>query len=74
MILSENTKRTNKNKQNGQEEPTQDSQGEGEEWQGRAMWGLVDINCFIWNGWAMRFYCTAQGNMCVWVTLLYNGT
>ena len=38
------------------------------------LWGLRDANCYIWNGWAMGPYCTAQGNVCDWVTLLYNRT
>ena len=24
---------------------------------------LVDANCYIWNGWAMGLYCTAQGTV-----------
>jgi len=36
--------------------------------------GLGDANCYIWNGWAMGPYCTAQGNMCDWVNLLQNRT
>ena len=43
---------------------------EGAGWMGSL--GLVDENCNIWNGWAMRSYCIAQGNVCDWVTLLYN--
>ena len=31
---------------------------------------LVDANCYIWNGWAMWSYCTAQETLCDWVTLL----
>ena len=23
-----------------------------------------DANCYIWSGWAMGPYCTAQGNVC----------
>ena len=34
--------------------------------------GFLDANCYIWNGWAMDAYCTAQGTVCNWVTLLYN--
>ena len=30
------------------------------------------FGCYIWNGWAMRSYCAAQGNVCDWVTMLYN--
>ena len=26
--------------------------------------GFLDANCYIWNGWAMRSYCTAQRNLC----------
>ena len=36
--------------------------------------GLGETNCSIWNGWAMGSYCTAQVNVCDWVTLLYNRT
>ena len=32
--------------------------------------GFLDANCYIWNGWAMGPYGTAQGNVCGWVTLL----
>ena len=32
--------------------------------------GLVDANSNIWNGWALRSYCTAQGTVCDRVTLL----
>ena len=35
---------------------------------------LGDTNCYIWNGWAMGPYCTAQGNVCDSVPLLYNKT
>ena len=28
----------------------------------------LDTNCYIWNGWALGAYCTAQGNVCDWVT------
>ena len=35
---------------------------------------LGTANCYIWNGWAMGTYCTAQGNVCDWVILLYNKT
>ena len=34
--------------------------------------GSGDANCYIWNGWAMGSYCTAQGTVCDWVTVLYN--
>ena len=45
---------------------------EGVGWMGNL--GFGDANCYIWNGWAMGPCCTAQGNVCDWVTLLYNGT
>ena len=34
--------------------------------------GGFKMQTYIWNGWAMGSYCTAQGNVCYWVTLLYN--
>ena len=42
--------------------------GEGVEWIGSL--GLVDANCYIWNGWAMGSYCTAHGTVYDWITLL----
>ena len=33
--------------------------------------GLGDADCSIWYGWAMGPYCTAQGNVRDWVTLLH---
>ena len=33
---------------------------------------FLGANCYIWDGWAMGSYCTAQGNVCGWVTLWYN--
>ena len=47
-------------------------QGEKRAWDGQAVWGFFDANCYIWNGWAMRPYCTARETVCDWVTLLYN--
>ena len=41
---------------------------EGLRWRGRL--GLVDANCYIWNGWAMGSYCIAQQTMYYWITLL----
>ena len=35
---------------------------------------FLDANHYIWSGWAMRSYCTIQGNVCDWITLLYNRT
>ena len=34
--------------------------------------GVLDANCYIWNGWAVGPYCTAQGTVCDWVPSLYN--
>ena len=31
---------------------------------------LLDENSYICNGWEMGSYCTAQGNVCEWVTFL----
>ena len=36
--------------------------------------GFGGTHCNIWNGWTMGPYCIAQGNICDWVTLLYNRT
>ena len=33
---------------------------------------FLDANCYIWNGWAMGSYCTAQGNVHDSVTFLYS--
>ena len=39
-------------------------QGVGREWDGRRVWvGLVGANCYIWIGWAMGSYHTAQGTV-----------
>ena len=35
---------------------------------------FLAANCYIWNGWTMGPYCTAQRTVCDWVTLLYNRT
>ena len=35
---------------------------------------FLDVDCYIWNGWARGPYYTAQGNVCDWVTLLYYRT
>ena len=42
---------------------------EGVGWTGSL--GLVHANCYIWNGHAMGSYCTEQGIINDWVTLLY---
>ena len=44
--------------------------GEGVE--GTGSLGFWDANCYIWNRWAMGPYCTAQGTVCDWVTVLYH--
>ena len=55
--------------------------GQGEQTCGSLGWGevgwtwnlgLMDANCYIWNGWTMGLYCTAQGTVCDWITLLHN--
>ena len=35
---------------------------------------FFNANYYIWNRWAVRPYCTVQGNVCDQVTLLYNIT
>ena len=51
--------------------PRDKEQGVG--WMGiLGVWG--DVNSYIWNGWVMGPYCTAQGNVYDWVTLLYSRT
>ena len=37
----------------------------GGEWNGWHFEGFLNANCYIWSGWAMGPYCTAQGNKCV---------
>ena len=32
-----------------------------------AVWGF-GCKLFIWNGWSVGPYCTAQGTVCDWVT------
>ena len=57
----------------GHGEQTCDNQrGGGRSWDEQGCLGLVDENCYIWNGWAMRAYCTAQGTAYDRVTLLHN--
>lgn len=48
------------------------SKGGGEGMDGQ--FGVLDANCYVWNGWATGPYCTAQETVCDWVTLLYNRT
>ena len=48
--------------------------GGGVEWDGWAFGGFGDANYYIWSGRTMGSYHTAQGNVCDWVTLLYNRT
>ena len=72
-ILSKNPNKTEAD--HGQGERTWGSQGEreGSGIDGHFA-GFLDANCCIGNGWAMEPYWTAQGNVCDWVTLLYNRT
>ena len=44
--------------------------GEWEEggWMGSS--GFGDANCYVWNGWAVGPYYTAQGTVRDWITLL----
>jgi len=46
--------------------------GRGRGWDGWAFQGFLDANCYIWGGLAMGPHCTAQGNVCDWITMLYN--
>ena len=81
MILSKTNKQTNKQQQKNQKEimakerklgvPEGERGGSGMD---RHFGDFFDANCYFWNGWAMGPYCTAQGNVCDWVTLLYNRT
>ena len=77
MILSKNNKRKPET-DHGQEEQTWGlvwgQRGRGGSTMDGHFEGLGDANCYIWNGWAMGSYCTAQGSVCDWVTLLYNRT
>ena len=44
----------------------------GREWDAWEVWGVMDANCYIWNGWPIGSYCTSQENVSAWVTSLYN--
>ena len=44
--------------------------GGGAGWMG--ILGGLEMQIYTWNEWAMESYCTAQGNVCGWVTFLYN--
>ena len=46
--------------------------GGGAGWMG--ILGGLEMQIYTWNEWAMESYCTAQGNVCGWVTFLYNKT
>ena len=82
MILSKYNKQTNKqtNKERNRSWPRRaglefpEAGGRGARGMDGHFGGLGDANCYIRNGWAMGSYCTAQGNVCDWVTLLYNRT
>ena len=59
----------------GQGEQTWGSQGErGGSGKDGHFGGFLDANCYIWKERAMVPYCTAQGNVCDWVSSLYNRT
>ena len=76
MILSKNNKQSNKKQKQIMAEKSRlgvGGKGGGSGMDGH-FGGLGDANYYIWNGWAMGSYCTAQGNVCDWVTLLYNRT
>ena len=76
MILSKKKKQKKPEPDHDQvEEQTRGSQGgKGKEQEGWALLGHLDVNSSIWNGWAMGPCCSAQGNVCDWVTLLYSRT
>ena len=40
-------------------------------WDGWAFGGFLDANRYIWIGWAVGPWSTAQGTVCDWVTVLY---
>ena len=72
MILSKNNEQTkNRNRSWLRRADLGFSGGEGMD--GHFV-GLGNADCYVWNGWAMGSYCTVQGNVCDWVTLLYNRT
>ena len=70
MILSLKKKTETDHGQGEQTWGSQGEKGEGVGWTDSL--GFLDANCYVWNGWAMGPYCTAQGTVCDWVTLLYN--
>ena len=46
--------------------------GFGKEWDAHGIWSWRMQAVNVWNGLVMGSYCTAQGSVCDWVTLLYN--
>ena len=73
MILSKNeNKQTKKTETDyGQEEQTQGFQeGKGREWEEEPFWGFGGMHVVIFEMDGLGSYCTAQGNMYDWVTLL----
>ena len=70
MILSKNNKQTNKKqKQNVAKKSRHGVTGLGGIGNGKEghFGGFWNANCYIWNGWAVGSYCTAQGNVYDWV-------
>ena len=66
MILSKNNKQTNKKQKQimGKKSRLGVPKGEmGGNGMDRDLGGFLDANCYIWNGWAMGAYCTAQGTV-----------
>ena len=65
MILSKNNKQTNKKqKQSMAKKSRLGVPGKGGCGRTRILGVSEDANCYIWSGWAMGPYCTAQGNVC----------
>ena len=45
-------------------------EGKGVQWMESLV--FVDANCYLWNGWVLGSYCTAQETIYAQVTLLCN--
>ena len=75
IILSKNNKQTNKNRAWPKGADLGFQGGEkGEGVGGMGIWGLGGCKLLYLEWMGMGFYCIAQGNVCDWVTLLYNTT
>ena len=70
MKLSKNNKQTKKKQKQMMAKKSRFGGGAG--WMG--ILGGLEMQIYTWNEWAMESYCTAQGNVCGWVTFLYNKT